>query len=83
MIDFKRRFFCFGAAATLIVPPPRTFYFLPQLTFDLPNLRGRTLTLDDMIRVTQLLNAQDVPEPRMIVISNPELLHLIFTADGN
>jgi hypothetical protein len=42
-IDLKRRGFLFGAAATLIVPPPRTFHIItkapliiPVQPFDLP-----------------------------------------------
>jgi hypothetical protein len=30
LFDPTRRFFIFGAAATLIIPPPKTFHFITQ-----------------------------------------------------
>lgn len=71
MIDLKRRHFIFGAAATLILPPERTFHILdgrhailrptimrPEKVFDLP--------MQQMLDLLQKLDdatiaARDIP----------------------
>lgn len=38
LIDLQRRGFIFGAAATLVLPPVRTFHFLPKQELIFPEL---------------------------------------------
>jgi len=82
MIALNRRFFCFGAAAVLIPPPIRTYHVMPKW-LDVPSpVHGATLSLDDMVRIMNMLDSMDVPEPRFIV-ANADRLRMVLTVDGN
>lgn len=87
MIDIKRRFFLFGAAAALILPPKRTFHILPpptiirpkvgDLIFDLP----RQQSLDLMLKVLdQMYPVSAIP--RWLVV-NREQYDLLVSNRGN
>ncbi len=71
MIDVSRRMFCFGAAATLIVPPPKRFFVIepPKLIVPTP-AKPFDLPMQQMLELMQRLDEQKIEMsaiPRWVV----------------
>lgn len=59
MIDISRRGFLFGAAATLITPPKRTFIILPKLEIIRPT-KPFDLPMQQMLSLMRKLDEQQL-----------------------
>jgi hypothetical protein len=81
-IDVKRRFFLFGAAATLAIPE-RTLHFLPKVPFLVPRPTiDITLSIEMILGMRDLLDAQDAisgiaPHLRWTYLSDGEFSKLV------
>lgn len=71
MINLSRRFFCFGAAATLVVPAPKSFFIVeaPKLIIPTPD-KPFDLPLQQMLALLKRLDEQSIEMsaiPRWVV----------------
>jgi hypothetical protein len=83
MVDLQRRFFTFGAVATLIVPSPKSFFILKPAALVVVPCPPTSDALQQMIKALEMFDAM-VDEmtgiPRWAVIS--EAAYNQLTGDG-